>query len=75
MARVEEVVLHLKKVEVTITTDKERVEEVEIEVPAAANDYVVDEIVEFAKFITEVANKKSDVVIDENNMMAISFLS
>ena len=29
--------------------------------PAAANEYVVDEIV-----ITEVATKKSDVVIDEN---------
>ena len=66
MARVEEVVLHLKKVEVTITTDKERVEEVEIEVPAAANDYVVDEIVKYDEFITKVATKKLDVVIDEN---------
>ena len=42
LARVEEEVLHLEKVEVPINADKERVEEVEIEVPAAANDYVVD---------------------------------
>ena len=58
-----------------INADKEIAEEVkkvEIEVPAAANDYVVDEIVD--KFITEIANKKSDVVIDENNMMVISLL-
>ena len=33
--------------------------------PAAANDYVVDEIVNYDEF-TEVASKKSDVVIDEN---------
>ena len=65
LARVEEEVLHLEKVEVPINADNERVEEVKIGAPAAINDYVV-EIVEYDEFITEDATKKSDIVIDEN---------
>ena len=42
--------------------------------PAAAKDHVVDEIVEYDEHITEVATEKSDVVIDHNNMMVISFV-
>ena len=42
--------------------------------PAAAKDHVVDEIVQYDVHITEVATKKSDVVIDDNNMMVISFV-
>ena len=40
----------------------------------ATKDHVVGEIVEYDEHITEVTNKKLDVVIDDNNMMVISFV-
>ena len=84
-ARDEEDVLQLKNDELPINTAEEKVEEVtkaDISVVdkdlenmrAAAKDHVVDEIVEYDEHITEVATEKSDVVIDHNNMMFISFV-
>ena len=84
-ARDEEDILRLQNDELRIYAAGERVEEVtwaniavidkDLEnMPAAAKDHVVDEIVECDEHITEVATKKSDVVIDDNNMMATSFV-
>ena len=84
-ARDEEDILRLQNDELRIYAAGERVEEVtwaniavidkDLEnMPAAAKDHVVDEIVECDEHITEVATKKSDVVIDDNNMMVISFV-
>ena len=42
--------------------------------PGAAKDHVVYKILEYDEHITEVATEKSDVVIDDNNMMATSFV-
>ena len=84
-ARDEEDILQLQNDILPINAAGERAEEVtkadiavvdkDLEnMPAAAKDHVVDEIVKYDEHITEVASEKSDVVIDHNNMMVISFV-